>query len=99
MKSGSFLNFDKMITPVIIKILFYIGIAIAIIGGVVVFFSGIITAFQQHVFGAALGGIIGGPLVVILGMMMARIYAELLIVVFQIHENLVAIRKKIVDGE
>jgi len=30
---------------------------------------------------------------------MSRVYAELLIVVFQIHENLVAIKHKLVDGE
>ena len=99
MKSRSFLSFDKMITPVIIKILFYIGIAAALIGGVVVFFGGIITAIQQTNFAAALGGIIGGPLVAFLGVLMARVYAELLIVVFQIHENLVAIKHKLVDGE
>ena len=99
MKSRSFLNFDKMITPVIIKILFYIGIAAAIIGGIVVFFGGIITPFQQESFGAALGGIVGGPLVAVMGVLLARVYAELLIVVFQIHENLVAIKRKLVDGE
>jgi uncharacterized membrane protein (UPF0136 family) len=99
MKSRSFLNFDSMITPVIIKILFYIGIAAAIIGGVVVFFGGIITAFQQDSFGAALGGIIGGPVLAFMGVLLARVYAELLIVVFQIHENLVAIKHKLVDGE
>lgn len=99
MNTRSFLNFDKMITPVIIKILFYVGIVMAIIGGVVVFFGGIIGAFQQDSFGAALGGIIGGPLVAFLGIMMARVYAELLIVVFQIHENLVAIKRNLVDGE
>lgn len=99
MNSRSFLNFDKMITPVIIKILFYVGIAIAIIGGVMVFFGGIIAAFQQNSFGAALGGIIGGPVVAFLGVLLARVYAELLIVVFQIHEDLVAIRHKMVDGE
>ena len=99
MKTRSFLNFDKMITPVIIKILFYIGIIMELIGGVVVFFGGIIAAFQQNSFGAALGGIIGGPVVAFLGVLMSRVYAELLIVVFQIHENLVAIKHKLVDGE
>ena len=99
MKTRSFLNFDKMITPTIIKILFYIGIAMALLGGVIVFFGGIITAFQTHSFGAALGGIIGGPVVAFLGVLMSRVYAELLIVVFQIHENLVAIKHKLVDGE
>lgn len=99
MKFRSFLNFDKMITPVIIKMLFYIGIVISVISGVVVLFGGIISAFQQNSIGAALGGLVGGPLVVIFGMLLARVYAELLIVVFQIHENLAAIKRKMVDGE
>ena len=99
MKIRSLLNFDKMITPVLIKILFYIGVAASIIGGIIVFFGGLISAFQQNSFGAAIGGLIGGPLVVILGILLARVYAELLIVVFQIHENLVAIKHKLVDGE
>ncbi|MEA4931705.1 MAG: DUF4282 domain-containing protein [Anaerolineaceae bacterium] len=99
MKIRSLLNFDKMITPVLIKILFYIGVAASIIGGIIVFFGGLISAFQQNSFGAAIGGLIGGPLVVILGILLARVYAELLIVVFQIHESLVAIKDKLVDGK
>ena len=99
MKIRSLLNFDKMITPVLIKILFYIGVAASIIGGIIVFFGGLISAFQQNSFGAAIGGLIGGPLVVILGILLARVYAELLIVVFQIHESLVAIKDKMVDGK
>ena len=99
MKIRSLLNFDKMITPVLIKILFYIGVAASIIGGIIVFFGGLISAFQQNSFGAASGGLIGGPLVVILGILLARVYAELLIVVFQIHESLVAIKDKLVDGK
>ena len=99
MKIRSLLNFDKMITPVLIKILFYIGVAASIIGGIIVFFGGLISAFQQNSFGAAIGGLIGGPVVVILGILLARVYAELLIVVFQIHESLVAIKDKLVDGK
>mgnify|MGYP003613984246 FL=1 len=99
MKIRSLLNFDKMITPVLIKILFYIGVAASIIGGIIVFFGGLISAFQQNSFGAAIGGLIGGPLVVILGILLARVYAELLIVVFQIHESLVAIKDNLVDGK
>ncbi len=99
MKFRSLVDFDKMITPVLIKILFYISMAVAIIGGVVVFFGGIIRAFQEGSIGPALGGIIGGPLVIILGILIARVYSELMIVVFQIHQNLVAIKNKLVDGQ
>jgi len=92
MNLKSFLSFDKMITPVIIKILFYVLLAAAAIGGVVTFFGGIVSAFTQENFGLALGGLIGGPLVFLLGVLVARIYCELLILAFQIQENLVEIK-------
>ncbi|MFA5611595.1 MAG: DUF4282 domain-containing protein [Anaerolineaceae bacterium] len=98
MNLRSLLNFDKMITPVIIKILFYIGIAFSVIGGVVALFSGIINAFQQGSVVPALGGLIAGPIFVILGVLISRVYAELLIVLFEIHQNLVAIKDKLVNG-
>ena len=99
MNLRSLLNFDKMITPIIIKILFYIGIAASVIGGLVMLFGGIISAIQQGSVGPAIGGIIGGPLMVVLGILMARVYSELLIVVFEIHQNLLAIKNKMVDGQ
>jgi uncharacterized membrane protein (UPF0136 family) len=99
MNFRSLLNFDKMITPVIIKILFYIGIALSVIGGITALFGGIISAFQQNSLGPAIGGLFGGPLVIVMGILLARVYAELLIVVFEIHQNLVAIKNKMVDGQ
>jgi len=99
MNFRSLLDFDKMITPLIIKILFYIGAALAIIGGIIVLFGGIISSFQQGSVAPALGGLIGGPIVVVLGILMARVYSELLIVVFQIHQNLVEIKNKLGNGQ
>ena len=46
MNFRSLLNFDKMITPVIIKILFYICIVASVIGGLVALFGGVISSFQ-----------------------------------------------------
>ena len=88
----SLFNFDKMVTPTIIKILYYIGLISAAIGGIVVFFGGIISAVGRGGCGAALGGLIGGPGVVILGVLVSRIYAELMILTFKIYEHLTAIR-------
>jgi len=99
MNFRSLLNFDKMITPIIIKILFYVGIALSVIGGIIALFGGIISAFQQNSLAPAIGGLFGGPLVIVLGILLARVYAELLIVVFEIHQNLVAIKNKMVDGQ
>jgi hypothetical protein len=95
MNLKSFLSFDRMITPVIIKVLFYIFLIAAAIAGVVTFFGGIVSAFSEENFMLALGGLVGGPLVFLLGALVARIYCELLILAFQIHENLVEIKESL----
>jgi len=97
MNTRSLLNFDKMITPVIIKILFYVGMVLSIISGVVILIAGIFSAIDQGSVAPALGGLFGAPLAIVMGILISRVYAELLIVVFQIHENLVAIKNKLVD--
>lgn len=92
-----FFNFDRMITPVIIKILFYIGLVGSAISGIVFFFTTLIAGINRGSFGAILGGfllgLLGGIVAVALGALMARIYSELLIVVFQINESLTDIKE------
>jgi hypothetical protein len=71
------LSFRKMITPILIQVLFWIGLVTVVIGGVVAILGGM--ALQ------GLGMIIVGPLVV-------RVYCELTVVVFKIYETLQSIR-------
>ncbi len=92
MNFRSLVNFDKMITPTIIKILFYISIVASVIFGIVTMIGGFITAFNQGSVWPALGGLLGGPLAMVVGIFIARIYSELMILAFKIHEHLVAIR-------
>lgn len=68
-----------MITPGILKILSYIGAVIAVI-------AGLVTAFTADLF-TGIGMVILGPIVV-------RIYAELMLVIFQIHTELQTIANK-----
>lgn len=89
----SFLSFERMITPVIIKVLFWITLLASIIGGVIVFFGGIISGISNGEIGTILGGLFGGPLVIVLGILISRIYFELLILVFRINETLTDIKK------
>jgi len=72
-----FLFFRKMITPVIIQILFWIGVAAVVIMGLIQMFSG--------GFLPGLGMIVFGPIAV-------RLWTELLIVVFKINDSLTDIR-------
>jgi len=96
MNLKKFLSFEQMITPVIIKVVFYIGLVGSAIGGIVFFFSMLIGGFQDGGFGSILGrfliGLVGGGLMVFLGALVTRIYSELLILVFRINETLTDIK-------
>lgn len=95
MNLKSFLSFERMITPVIIKVLFYIGLVASIIAGIVIFFAAVIGGFADGGFSIVLGlfgGLIGGALTIFLGALTARIYAELLILFFRINETLTDIK-------
>jgi len=86
-----FLQFRKMITPVIIKILFWIGVAVSVIGGLVM----IIVAFGRY--GTGVAGFFAGLLTMILGPVMVRIYCELLILFFRINDTLTEIRNVVLN--
>ena len=66
-----FFNYEYMITPGILKILSYIGAALAVI-------AGLVTTFSADVI-SGLAVAIGGPIVI-------RVYAELMLVIFEIHK-------------
>ena len=91
-----FFDFERMITPVIIKILFWIGLIASAVGGIAVFIGGLTTGFSARRFPAAiisiLLGLLGGILAFALGALITRIYSELLIIVFRINETLTDIK-------
>ncbi len=66
-----FFNYEYMITPGILKILSYIGAALAVI-------AGLVTTFSADVI-SGLAVAIGGPILI-------RVYAELMLVIFEIHK-------------
>ncbi|MDH7514375.1 MAG: DUF4282 domain-containing protein [Bacteroidota bacterium] len=72
---NEFWSFEKMITPTIIKILFWIGIVLCVIIGILVMTKGDIL-------------ILGGLLIIILGPIVWRVYCELLMVIFSINDHL-----------
>ncbi|GGY78868.1 DUF4282 domain-containing protein [Marinobacter zhanjiangensis] len=76
----SFLNFDSMVTPKIITVIYWLSIVAVIIGGFMSMFSGY-QGFTFANFLMGLGIIVGGVL-------MTRIYCELFIVIFKINQNL-----------
>jgi hypothetical protein len=70
-----FLHFEKMITTSIIKFVFWIGAGLSILAGLIIMIDG----------GVA---VLLGLLTIVFGPIVVRIYCELLIVFFKIHEAL-----------
>lgn len=86
-ESSDFLSFRKMITPIIIQIIFWLGVLIAIIFGIVSIVYGVIRS--------DVATLLYGLLVLILGPLVVRIYCEILILFFRINETLTEISNKI----
>ena len=85
---GEFLNFNKMLTPTLIKIIFYVGCGISILVGL-----GVIIAGMNSYDGGGLMVLLG-IIIIIVGPFITRINCELLIVLFKMHENLRIIAKQ-----
>ena len=75
----AFLNYEYMITPGVLKILSYIGMVLAVL-------VGLFTAFTAEFF-TGIGTAVLGPIVI-------RIYAELMLIVFELHKELKKIASK-----
>lgn len=74
---GEYLAFRRMITPAFIQIIFWLAVVGIVIAGIVAIGN------DQAAQGVAL---------IILGPLGVRIYAELLIVIFRINDNVAALR-------
>jgi len=87
-----FASFERMVTPTIIRIFFWIGVVISILAGLAVLVMGVTIGFREGKFLLVLGGILGGPVVIALSILGVRIYSELLILAFRINETLTDIK-------
>ena len=74
------LSFDKMVTPTIIRVVYFISL-----------FMVLLTA----VFMVARGEVLAGLLSLVIGAIFARVYCELLILLFRIYDKLCAINDKL----
>lgn len=86
MNLEQFLNFDKMITPSLIKIGYWIALVGVVLMGLVSLGTGMVSSYGG---GAA---ILSGLLILVLGPIIVRIYFELLILAFRIYDVLRDIR-------
>lgn len=80
-----FLSFRKMITPIIIQIIFWAGVGFCLLAGLVMIVMGATTRFGGGV------QVLSGLLLFFLGPVVVRIYSELLIIFFRMNETLTQI--------
>ena len=81
---GYLLGFDKMVSPIIIKVVYFLGLLGVLVASVLVLISG------KTLVGIA---------ILVFGALLVRIYSELLILMFRIYDNLVEINKKMKPGD
>lgn len=90
---SNFLRFDSMITPTIIKVVFWIGTGLSVLSGLGLVISGM---------NAIIGGgaqVFSGLVTIIVGPLFVRIYCELLIIFFKMHESLIEIKNTLAKQE
>jgi len=75
-------GFEKMLTPVIIKVVYWILMALTILGGLIQIIVGLASKYNSG------EQVLAGFLALILGPIFVRVYCELLIVVFSINGHL-----------
>jgi hypothetical protein len=81
---NDFFSFRTMITPIIIQILFWVGVAACVVMGI-----GYMVIGSRYYGGAAP---LYGLMILIFGPLAVRIYCEILIIFFRINETLTEIK-------
>jgi hypothetical protein len=77
------LSFSEFVTTKLIKVLYIILLIVMALG----YLALVIAGFSQSFWGGLLMLVIVGPIATLLYIIMARVYMELLIVIFRIAEN------------
>lgn len=73
---NDWLTFDRFVTPKFITVFYWLLVAAAVLQGLIAMFAG--------------GGLVGfllGLVILVVGVIVARVFCELLIILFKIHEN------------
>ena len=85
-------QWERFVTPSIIKLFFWLAVAIIILFGL----SGIASALQMMPTSPGVGFfmLLGSLLGVVIGILAARIVSEFVLIVFRINEHLGAIRNR-----
>lgn len=92
MNARSLISFDRMITPVIIQILFWVGVAVSVLAGIAMMIAGCAANYG--------GGaqVFMGLVTLVVGPLLTRVYCELLILLFKIFDRLGDIQMALADS-
>lgn len=82
-----FLSFERMITPLIIQLFFWIGVISVVVSGFGMIIFGIVSKSGNFI------QVIGGLATLFLGPILIRIYCEMLIVFFKMQSSLLQIKE------
>ena len=85
-------QWERFITPQIIKIFYWLAVAVAVLAGLSGVGSGLAMMFINPF--AGLIAVLISVIIVIIGVIFARIAAEFILIVFRISEHLGAIRAR-----
>jgi nicotinamide riboside transporter PnuC len=85
-------QWERFITPSIIKIFYWLALAMAVLAGLQGIFAGFMAMLTNPIGGAF--GMVGAVLFTFIGIIFARIAAEFVLIVFRINEHLGAIRSQ-----
>jgi len=86
---GGFLSFHIMLSGLLIKILYIVGMVVITIGGIIVIYQGSDMYRDGEAF------VLGGIAVIIFGNLLWRILCEGCIVIFSLHETTLSILKEL----
>ncbi|MGE3246491.1 MAG: DUF4282 domain-containing protein [Beijerinckiaceae bacterium] len=87
---GSFFQWDKFVTPQLVKVFYYLNLVLigfAVLGGI-----GSAIAYMRFSLFGGLGTLIGTLILGVLGVILARMMAELFMIFFRVEEHLRAVR-------
>jgi Domain of unknown function (DUF4282) len=89
---GDLFQWDRFVTPTVIKVFYWLAVVVCILLGV----AGVVTSLGTMAFNPFLGMIflISSVLGTFMGVIIARIGAEFVLIVFRINEHLGAIRNR-----
>jgi hypothetical protein len=89
---GDLFQWERFVTPTVIKVFYWLAVVIAVLLGI----AGIFSALQSMAFNPFVGiiGLLASVLGACAGIIMARIAAEFVLIVFRINEHLGAIRNR-----